>query len=221
MCLSYDTRNPNFNIFHWLFYSVKSFASPGKMFLVVSNIYIILLLSTAPLYAVNRLAIKFSPVRNKTLLGRIFMGNREEVESISYAMNNFFSPVTAFVIILICTVTLAIKLHRGTAWRKRSTASGHVDWVSTRNQKVAKTVVMISTLFIVCCTHVCILIVVVAFDPAVSFGGKYFKIALITGGLGFLLESINSSCNIFIYLHMSSKYRETFLNIFSMPICKN
>lgn len=48
-----------------------------------------------------------------------------------------------------------------------------------------------------------------------SFGGRYLKVTLRLGGLLLVLESVNSSVNIFIYYRMSSIYREVF-RLFSM-----
>lgn len=158
--------------------------------------------------------MKFFPHRNRTLLGLIFTEDRENVEKISFAINNFSLPFVAFVIIVVCTFTLVLKLNRATQWRKKSTSPAQVDNVTSRNQKVAMMVVMISTLFIACFIPLSITMLAVAFNPDLSLGGKYVNISIIIGGLDFVLESINSSGNIFIYYHMSIRYRSTFRQIF-------
>jgi hypothetical protein len=49
--------------------------------------------------------MKFSPRRNKTILGIVFTKEREQVEKISFVVNNFTIPFLAFVIV-ISTVTI-------------------------------------------------------------------------------------------------------------------
>lgn len=75
-------------------------------------------------------------------------------------------------------------------------------------------VVIISVMFIVCFSPMCINLLAVAFEPEFSFGGKYLKITLIFGGVGLILESINSSMNIFVYYNMSSRYRDSYQRVF-------
>lgn len=55
---------------------------------------------------------------------------------------------------------------------------------------------------------------ILAFIPELYVGGSYLRVGIILGGLVLLLESINSSANIFIYYHMSSKYRTVFQTLF-------
>lgn len=106
---------------------MKSYVTPVKVTLTVVSVNIILLLCIIPMYTVNSLGNTFSPLRNKTLLARISTENRENVEGISFIINSFIIPMTAFVVVVICTVTLAIKLQKATTWRKTSTAPAQAD----------------------------------------------------------------------------------------------
>lgn len=180
---------------------------------VVTCIYIASAFSVSPVYTVNRLARKFSLLRNKTVVGLVVGKNRETVEKISFAFNSVSIPFTAFVLIVACTVTLSLGLQRATEWRNKSVQSEN-DKISNRNQKVAKMVVMMSVLFIVCFIPANIIVVSFAYEPALSFGGRYLYLTIMLGALGLILESINSSANIFIYYSMSSKFRETFREVF-------
>lgn len=121
---------------------------------------------------------------------------------------------SAFVIIIVCTAVLAIQLKQKTKWRMKSTVSVQGDNISDRNQKVAKMVVMISLLFIVCFTPITALYVAMSMVSEISVTGKYRNIQTIIGAIGYLLESINSSANIFIYYDMSSKYKAAFNMMF-------
>lgn len=193
---------------------MKILVTPKRVSIIIVSLYIVLFFSAAPSYTVNRIGMKFSPARNKTLLGLIFTDNQVEVEKISYAINNTFVPFTAFVIISVCTVTLVIKLKSKTEWRKKSTTS-QAD-VSNRNQKVAKMIVIISTLFIISFIPVSVNFMAMSLVPGLSIGGRYINTLSLTIGIGLILESVNSSVNILVYYKMSSNYRTVFQNIFHM-----
>lgn len=169
--------------------------------------------SGSPVYAVNKLDMKFHPWRNRTLLGLVSSDDREQVEKISFGINNFFLPFAAFIIITICTTVLVLSLSRGTRWRNSSAESSQTS-VSNRSQKVIKMVVMISVLYIGCFCPSAIITLTMTFVSDISLGGKNINIGIILSSSALILESINSSCNIFIYYHVSTKYKVSFRNIF-------
>lgn len=181
--------------------------------ITIIAVFTILMSSVAPVYVVNRLDMKFDPLRNKTLLGIVSTGDREHVEKISFAVNNFFLPFAAFFVIIFCTAILAVNLRKRQHWLKSSSANLGTE-LTNRNHRVAKMVVMMSTLFIACFIPTSVIMLAVAFERSLTFGGKYINIGIVIGGIGFFLESVNSSVNIFIYYYMSTKYRDSFLYIF-------
>lgn len=170
--------------------------------------------SVSPLYVVNRLGLQFNPARNKTIISLIYADNRESIEQISFAINNTFIPFSAFVVIITCTVILVVRLHSNAEWRMKSVTLVQADNVSNRNQKVARMVIMISGLFIACFVPISILFMAMSMVPGLSIVGKYRNAVIVIGGLGIVLESINSSVNIFIYYRMSSKFRAVFQQLY-------
>lgn len=191
---------------------MKRIITPKRVSAIIISIFIIFTFCGAPNYTVNRLSQKFVPSRNKTLIGRVLSGDQVNVEKISFAVN-FFLPLTAFVIIMGCTIILALALRKRTLWLRTSTTSGH-DEVSKRSQRVSKMVLMVSVLFISCFVPNTILLLVVAFEPDVTVGGKSVHTGIVMGGVGLLIESVNYSTNIFIYYYMSTKYKQSFREIF-------
>lgn len=139
--------------------------TPKRVSIVVVFTFIILLSSIAPVYMVLRLGWKYFPDRNRTLIGIIYTDDRERVERISYFINNVFIPFGSFIVIAICTIILVAKLRKNAKWRKASTISAQADNVSNRNQKVAKMVVMISTLFVVCFFPLSVTFIAMALEP--------------------------------------------------------
>lgn len=186
----------------------------SRVSVLIVIVFVILLSSVAPLYVVNKLGLKFFPGRNKTLLGLVLTSDREKVERASFAINNVFIPFSAFIVVSVCTVTLVVTIRKRSAWRVKSTTATQADNITSKNQRVAKMVVVISALFIACFVPISALFVAMVIEPELSIDGTYRNTLIVVGGLGFVLESINSSVNIFIYYHMSSKYRCIFHQIF-------
>ncbi|BFZ07874.1 hypothetical protein BsWGS_10913 [Bradybaena similaris] len=195
---------------------VRSMVTARRVRAVIICIFVVLLASVSPLYVVNRLGMKFYPARNRTLLGLVPTENRETVEQISFAINNVLIPFSAFIVVNLCTVILVIKLRKRTVWRNKTTSSTQADSVSIRNRKVAKMVVMISTLFIVCFVPISVVFTAVLLVPDLAIDGRFRNILIVVGGICFILESVNSSVNIFIYYHMSTKFRTIFRQLFCM-----
>lgn len=184
------------------------------MSVVIIGSYIILTSSVAPVYVVSRLGMKFYPNRNKTLIGLVFTEDRVAVEKVTFAINNVFIPAASFFVIIISTTILVAKLQNQTQWRSKSTFATQASNVSSRNQKMTKMIVMISLLFIACFLPVIFLFAAISADRRFSITGKFKNVLIIFGGVGIVLESINSASNIFIYYYMSSNYRVIFQRLF-------
>lgn len=193
---------------------IKSIITSKRVSFVIVSVYVILISSIAPIYVVNKLDWKYFIKKNKTMLGLYFSEDREDVERISFGINNIFIPFAAFVIIITCTIILVIKLQQSAKWRTTSAGGITIDKVSSRNQNVAKMVVMVSVLFIACFVQLSIFFIAMIFEPELSVSGEYRNTLLLLAMIVIFLESINSSVNIFIYYRMSNRYRETFCLIF-------
>lgn len=194
-------------------FQVKSLLTTKRIAVVIVCVYIILTSCNAPVYVVSSLGMKYFPDRNKSMLGVVYTSGGQTVEKYFFAINNAFVPLSSFVIIIICTVILVFKLSRANKWRKKSSVSLQGDGASSRNQKVSSMVVMISTLFIVCFIPLSFLFIVMSLFPELSFDGREKNLLLTIGGCIVIMESINSSSNIFIYYKMSTKYRITFRHL--------
>lgn len=193
---------------------VKRILTPRRVAVILGCMFGALLVSVAPVYVVNKLRMVFFPHRNKTILGLVYTEDRARVEQGSYAFNNVLVPFSAFALIIVCTIILVVKLRNQSKWRQKSTTTG--DKLSSRDQKVTKMVVMISTLFIACFVPVCINFIAMSVIPELSVDGRLRNTIIIFQGVGFILESTNSAVNIFIYYQMSTKYRRMFHQLFCL-----
>ncbi|XP_059169398.1 allatostatin-A receptor-like [Physella acuta] len=193
---------------------IKSALTPKRVTAIMVTIFLLLIGSVSPVYYANRYGLKFFPDRNKTLIGLIYTPDREQVEKVSFTINNIIIPFTAFLTILACTIVLVVKLRQQTKWRKNTKPTAHVDTLSSRDQKVTRMVVMISALFIVCFTPICVVFIGMTVEPELAINGKYHNMFFVVFSFGYILESTNSAINIFIYYRMSSRYRQVFRQIF-------
>lgn len=203
-----------FICFTFFYLQVKNILTPKRTTTAIVCIFIVFTFSITPIYVVNRLGRRFSPLRNKTSIGLVSDENHEEVVKITLSVNNFIIPLVAFVVVASCTLILSVQLRRSAKWRTTITSKSQAERMSSRNQKVAKMVATISTLFIICFLPSAIMMLAVAFEPRLSVNGDLLNVTIIMAGITYVVESINSSMNIFIYHTMSTKYRETFRMIF-------
>lgn len=187
--------------------------TPRRVTTLVCCLFVLHMACEAPVYVVNKLGLKFVPSRNKSIVGLISTADRLVVEGLVFTINNFFMPCIAFIVVIICTGLLFLSLQKRTKWQRQNVKSAPGE-SSNRNQRIAKMVVMISTLFIACFIPVTVTMLAMVFEPGLTFGGKYINISILLCGLGLIFEAINSSANILIYYHMSSKYRDTSRLIF-------
>lgn len=170
------------------------------------------------MYVVNELGLKFSTSRNKTVLGLIYHNNRDQVEQVALSINNLIIPVGAFVLIIIFKVILLFQLFKSMAWRKTHIAQVQGEKVSSRNKRIAKMVLLISVLYIICYAPLTTVMFVTAFENSLFINGKNVHLTEMLCGLMLLMESLISSLNIFIYHKMSSNYWDAFHGIFNRNV---
>lgn len=188
---------------------------------IVAFVFIVFATTLVPAFLVNRLGMKFFPGKNRTLLGNLVSGNRKVIETVTFVINNAVLPAMAFVVIIVCTITLVYKLRASSKWRNETTNTTQAANASNRNSSVAKMVTMIAILFIACYAPLTIIFIGMLLEPRLSFDGQYRNTLTLLAAVGVILESVNSSSNIVIYFLMSSKYRSTFLTFLGTKSLSN
>jgi hypothetical protein len=189
---------------------VKQMITPRRTGIAMISIYMIIWLTYIPIYGTCYTGWKFYPHRNKTLLGVIFMENSEYLTQISFTLFTFWG-FGLFACVVIFTAILIKKLAEKRSWRKKTnTDQVKSEAMSNRDSKTIRMVVLIASILIVCNIPSAITYSVTFFVPEFSTVGLYNHLFWATWSVGFFFETLNSSVNIFLYLKMSSKYRETF-----------
>lgn len=183
-------------------------------------------------YIPGGLGWKFYPDRNKTLIGIAYhMGEdgRKYTDVVSYAVSGIFMPISCFLSVVILTTILVVKLNQKMAWRqsnssavvqsKQTSKSDGV--VSSKERKVAKMVVLMSIIFIASFLPAVIVFFTGIIVPTFNYDKLDRNLVFVMMSLTNTAEVINSSVNIFVYIRMSSKYRETFLRFFKLKTVEN
>ncbi|CAG5127801.1 unnamed protein product [Candidula unifasciata] len=183
-------------------------------------------------YIPGGLGWKFYPDRNKTLIGIAYhLGEdgRKYTDAVSYAISGIFMPISCFLSVVILTTILVVKLNQKMAWRQsnssaviqskqKSTSDGVVN---SKERKIAKMVVLMSVIFIASFLPAVIVFFTGIIVPTFNYDKLDRNLVFVMMSLTNTAEVINSSVNIFIYIRMSSKYRETFLKLFKLKTTVN
>ncbi|XP_059141130.1 rhodopsin-like [Physella acuta] len=191
---------------------VKAILTPKRVLVIVSAIYIGLALSISPIYLATTLDWKFYPGRNKTLVGLIFSANKETINSISIGLNvvlcnGSFIFVTVNTLILVCNINKSMQF-------KESFAKVTGKKIS-KETKASKMVILTAGVFIVCLFPSSLvtlgMVIFPSFNAGEAQGNLFFTLASVIH----ISEAINASLNILVYVHMSSKFKQTFTETFA------
>ncbi|GFN83231.1 peptide receptor gpcr [Plakobranchus ocellatus] len=196
---------------------VKSIFTVRRIFILVIVVFILQFSSIIPTYSTMKLAYVQSPVTNQSSLAIIQSEYGFYIETITMFAAFTIPSVICFSIVVICTIFLVIKLNQSARWRQSTAnATSKEDGsVSSKENRVVRTVVMICAIYIFFFAPNVITLTTMAaypdFNQADPYLGNLQNICLI---IGYPCHAICSAVNIFVYLRMSTKYRETFFKLF-------
>jgi hypothetical protein len=198
---------------------VKTIITPFRTKVINVSIICSTIILFSPFYYGNRLEWSYNPIRNKTILGIVFTDDRETVDSISSFIHSVFMSSVFLLTVIVCTIILVVKLNKKTKWRTSSVAqaSSTQDTAAMKDKKVVKMITLISTIFIICYTPPTIIFIFWVFVPEYNIDAELQNTFFVTWSIAFVLESFNSSVNIFVYYNMSSKFKVTFKHLLCRP----
>lgn len=197
---------------------VKQIITPKVTTITVSFIYISIMLSFVPEFETSYIDWKLYSAKNKTLLGLVFTSNRKSMEGVVFFLYSVLGTAS-FLFVIVFTAVLVVQLQTKTKWRRKA----HLDKensesISKREKKAVIMVVMIASVLIVCFTPGVAISMASFFRPEFSVLGWQLNAFYVAWSFAFIFEAINSSATIFLYYKMSSKYRESFQEVFGF--CK-
>lgn len=207
-------------------FTVKRLLTPTRNLFIIVCIYAGVIAGVTPVYFSTRYGWKCVLGRNQTLLGIVYAENRKDIERVSYGINNVFSPLSNFGMVIVCTAVLVYNMKAKSKWRKgpamntkgssqsSNTASSASSTNSSKDSKVIKLVVILSAIFIISAVPTTACFVWMIVDPEFNLVGHLRNIYDILASSTFIFESANSSVNLFVYLYMSSEFKQTFHEVF-------
>ncbi|CAG5120539.1 unnamed protein product [Candidula unifasciata] len=193
---------------------IKQIITTRRTTAIIVLIYLLTVCSFVPLYTSSYLGWKFYPEWNQTRIGLIAYTENQAASAIVYSMLAI-SGLLSFIAVIILAAILIAKLREKSAWVKTANAQKEkAGSLSKRDRATMRMVVLIVSILIICYAPSTMLGVVTVLEPEFSPGGKYYNWYYVLWSFAMLFETTNSSVNIFLYLKMSSKYNQTFREIF-------
>ncbi|GFO10340.1 peptide receptor gpcr [Plakobranchus ocellatus] len=159
------------------------------------------------------------PLGNQTRLF-LFISNTGKVitpqNMLVRLLYNVAFPVFSWVVVIVNTTFLIIKLKQSANWRKQ-----HLNFPTTsatqrttlRTNRVTKTAVVVASIFIVCTLPISLTFFAWEYLPKLSPTGEFRNVATLGATLAFFLSEVNSSVNIIVFTIMGAKFRSALLQI--------
>ncbi|CAL1538397.1 unnamed protein product [Lymnaea stagnalis] len=194
---------------------VKTILTPSRTVAINVIIYVIMAAAVVPVYLACRLEPSFSPSLNRSVISLVYGEYGHELESFSLSFN-VFAQLTAFTLVVLCTTGLTRTFLHKVQWRNKASSSGSNAGMSTRDKKLVKMIILIAAIFIVSSLPGVVGILAMSCYEDYNITGRYKNLFVTSWAFFFTLGSINSTVNIFVYLYMSTKFRETLLSIFRL-----
>lgn len=187
------------------------------------GIFFLTIPSLLPVYLTAYYDWKFDAKSNKTRLGILYTGNKDEVLGVSLMITNLGMPFLSFLIIIVSTTLTSILLRRSSKWRMSTSSSARAsgDDISTKEKKIILTITTMSVMFIISQLPIACMLTARAVVPGLSITGRFANINYLVVSFAFLVETIHSSINIVVFYNMSSKYRQTVRVLFLLRGGKN
>ncbi|XP_005098384.1 phe13-bombesin receptor-like [Aplysia californica] len=193
---------------------VKTLVTIGKIKTIVIAIYICTVASMSWIYYFNRFEWEYSTERNKTVL--IFKPNEDDndIEMSLIVVNNVLMQYVISIGIGIFTAILVTKMRQQSKWRLSSSKQAASEASARRDDKVAKTVTVISVTYLVCYFPNTVNMMCMYLVPGYTFFGRYSDLLVNISVAVYLFEIINSSVNIFFYWELSTQFRKEMKRLF-------
>ncbi|XP_013083285.2 uncharacterized protein LOC106068466 [Biomphalaria glabrata] len=192
---------------------VKLLLTPRRVKAILVTLYIFTALCVVPIYVPARFTWKWFPSKNMSLISTEFVASKGTINIISNSLNVAFYN-GSFVIVVICTAVLILKLNESRAWKKKSTMRSDRQEVS-KETRASRRVVFVALLYIVCNLPGSLCSFCMAAFPEFNAGESQQNLFFFYAAFVHIIEAINASCNIFIYQKTSKKFCHVFLQTFT------
>ncbi|GFO00389.1 chemosensory receptor a [Plakobranchus ocellatus] len=171
---------------------------------------------------------RLDPLRNQTKLF-VFANDSKQTTTLKQFARILYGlvyPVSSWVIVIVSTTILIIKLRASNLWRKQHLISSGNEMSQTgdfqqrrfceRSNRVSKIVINVACVFIVCSFPISVTLLLTVSIPEFSLSGSLRYLFHLNNLFASSLNELNSSVNIIVFTVVSSKFRSALLHI----LCK-
>lgn len=194
-------------------FKFKSMITQKRSAMVSIIIYLSCVVLYTPVYATGKFDYIWYPKKNRTLMRIVFNDKQATIDSVVFGITTVLT-VGTFLFVVCCTIILVSNLWKQRKWREATSQSTATDTTGQKDRKLVKMIIVISTMYIVCFLPGTIRKCAMSAVPSLAKGGIHGNLRHVISSFTDITESINSSMNIFVYYHMSTKFRAIFRRSF-------
>ncbi|GFO49396.1 multitransmembrane protein [Plakobranchus ocellatus] len=185
----------------------------------VTSIVIIFLCAFTPsnfIHMVFPLKWEFNPAQNKSILVVVPLQTplRYIIQRALLAYYGTVLHFTALIAVWIFTIFLAVGLKKTAEIRKDNFKQSNNKGNKQKERRIIKTVFLLAVTYLICSIPTAVTLLVPHFEPEFETSRGLARISRFSHVLSALMTVINSNANLFIFIYMGSKFRETLGRLF-------
>lgn len=185
--------------------TVRKIITPGRTVLAVAAIYFLMMVCIVPEYLLLYLDSNLTDETSEYVDDK--RSGQEGVTSLLYSVFGLLS----FLLVIFFTLVLVWKLRRANRWRQQNVHDAdQVRGLSVREKKTAKMVILLACILIVCYTPSTVTTVLEFAVHEFSAAGDFKEVFFSMWAASFVCDTLDASTSVIFYYLMSSKFRETF-----------
>ncbi|GFO50180.1 chemosensory receptor a [Plakobranchus ocellatus] len=192
---------------------VRTMVTRRKTIICILLIFTFVFAPSNLIHMVLPLKWVFNPAQNRSILAIVPL-QTPLLYIVTRALLAYYGTIlhfTALIAVWICTIFLALGLKRKAHIKRDNFKTSHAQQDKQKERRVIKTVVMLAVTYLACSTPIAATMLVPHFEPEFESTRGFARISTISHMISGLLAQVNSSANLFIYIYMGSKFRNTFL----------
>ncbi|XP_005107880.1 uncharacterized protein LOC101852505 [Aplysia californica] len=168
------------------------------------------------MFAYTDLAPIFDPVKNKTLIGIIYNDNEDAIKPVVMIAGFIVTAGSYLCVSVFSALLIYALIQRRRKWKcskNMSTSKGNTP-TQNKDIQVAKMILLVAAVFLIGFIPLGAVFLVMELVPGFYIGKAYENENIVCVSVLQIVQGINSSINILLYIKMSSKYRRTIRALF-------
>ncbi|GFO29587.1 chemosensory receptor a [Plakobranchus ocellatus] len=195
---------------------VKRIVTKKKTVTSIVTIFLFAFIPSNFIHIVFPLKWVFIPAQNRTILAMVPLQTPLRY-IIQRALLAYYGTVLHFIALFavwIFTIFLAVGLKRTAEIRKENFQPSKAKQIKQKEDRVIKTVFLLSLTYFICSIPTAVTLLVPHFEPEFETSRGLARISSFSHLLSALMVVMNSNANLFIFIYMGSKFRETLVRLF-------